>query len=292
MNRFLNMNTDGLAETHRSFVNSWECDENRHWNVQFYMRAFQQASEMFAVLQQDSNQGSATARIRHIRYHRELAEARLVHVCSGVVGEGPMSGRVVHFLHDSESGALAATALDLPQAADVRAGKVAHDLISPAMPRGIADDEHKPVDVLSLSAKGRAIASHYSICQAPETGADGQMAAQAIVSRFTDAAPAMWTHAGITAGWLAQTGQGRVAVEMKLTRFAPITAGNALVQHSWISAMSARTISVRHQITDAASGLALAAGEACGVVMDLTTRRATKIPDAALERFANWCDAD
>ena len=33
----------GFVESHRSFVNTWECDDNAHMNVQFYFKRFDEA---------------------------------------------------------------------------------------------------------------------------------------------------------------------------------------------------------------------------------------------------------
>ena len=37
-------------ETLKSYVNTWECDENDHLNVQFYFRFFEDAAGHFQLL--------------------------------------------------------------------------------------------------------------------------------------------------------------------------------------------------------------------------------------------------
>ncbi|MEZ5871644.1 MAG: thioesterase family protein [Nitratireductor sp.] len=274
-----------LPVTHRSFVNTWECDENRHMNVQFYFRAFQQASEVLAVTRGSNNPASRTAIVRHVRYHRELLEGRPIIVRSGLVTVGEFAGSILHLLEDAETGMLAATALDQPGYKTGDITPASQQDCEKAMPRGIASGALGPVDTSELIASGRALATHAAIVRNFETGPDGDLLANAIISRFTDGAPHVWTHAGIATKWLSQTNHGRVAVEMKLTRLAPAAAGCALELVSWVGDMGEKTFSIRHQLQDMQSGEAVASGEVRCLVMNLTTRRAVPVPQFAREAF-------
>ena len=270
-----------LVTTHRSFVNTWECDENGHWNVQFYTRAFQQAAEMLAVRTGQANPGARSAICRHIRYHRELHAARSLVVRSGLIGTGPMAGAIVHRLEDNETGMLSATAIDHP---GYRLGDLPladPEEIDDALPRGINAGPHEPADTAALLADETAIESHYSIAADREMGTDGELADEQILSRFTDSAGHIWTHIGFTGEWLAQHGLGRVAVEMKVTRFAPIRSGEPLVLVSWLAERAAKTMLIQHQLNNVGTGKPLAGGLVRALMMDLETRRAVALPDGA-----------
>lgn len=275
-----------FVETYRGFVNTWDCDENAHMNVQFYFRAFQEASEIFALQATGANPGARTAILRHVRYHRELHVARSTVVRSAVVGDGEAAGSVVHLMHDAENGELAATALDQPgyRIADPA---ICHQRdVEAAMPRGVEYGPSTPVDTRALLESGRAMVTSRSMARIGETGTDGDMLSNAIVSRLTDAASHLWTYAGITTEWLTGTMHGRVAVETKLTRFARIEAGTALVLVSWVEAMDGKTFLIRHQLESQQTGEALADAQIRCLVMNLETRRAVPLPPAAHEAFA------
>lgn len=274
-----------LPVTHRSFVNSWECDENRHLNVQFYYRAFQQASEVLALVGTGANPGARTAIVRHVRYHRELLEGRPIVVRSGRVCEGEFAGSILHLLEDGESGTLAATALDQPGYKISDVATATRDMWAPALPRGVAGGPLGPVDTAELLRSGRAIMTHAAVVRNFETGPDGDLLANAIISRFTDGAPHVWTHAGIATQWLGETNHGRVAVEMKLTRLARSAEGRALSLISWIGDMGEKTFSIRHQLQDMVSSQVIASGEVRCLVMDLASRRAVPVPRFALDAF-------
>lgn len=269
----------GWITTHRSFVNNWERDENDHWNVQFYFRAFQQASEIFAVQAGEQNPASASALCRHIRFHRELRAAQSLSVKSALVANGAFAGRIVHRLEDSQTGQLAATALDQAGYDTNALPAVEGSETSEATPRGVAPEPGEPVDPAPLLQDGTAFQSHYSVVTAAETGIDGELTANGICSRLTDSAPHVWHHAGLTGEWLEKNNCGRVAVEFKMTRFTGIPAGTPIVILSWIPLIEEKTMLLRHQLQNMTTGETLAGAEVRALIMDLTARKAVPIPD-------------
>jgi len=278
--------SDGYTETFRSFVNTWECDENAHMNVQFYFRAFQQASEVFALMAGRPNPGAASAIVRHVRYHRELRAAHGYHVRSALLGEGAAAGGVVHLLCDSENGSLAATALDQPGYRTGFPVPVGEAAARPALPRGLPWGPTLPADTAGLLARGLARIVHRSVLRVAETGFDGDMLSEAAISRFTDGVPHSWADLGLSSAWLAANGFGRVAVEMKLTRLEKAEAGRPLRLVTWIPLVEEKTFVIRHQIEDLVTGRVVAAGEVRSLVMDLSTRRAVPVPDFVRQAFA------
>ncbi len=275
-----------FAETYRGFVNTWDCDENAHMNVQFYFRAFQEASEIFALQATRANPGARTAILRHVRYHRELHVARSTVVRSAILGDGEAAGSVVHLMHDADSGELAATALDQPGYRIADPATCRQGDVEAAMPRGVEYGPAAPVDTNARLEAGRAMVTNRSIARTSDMGTDGDMLSNAIVSRLTDAAAHIWTFAGITTEWLTGTMHGRVAVETKLTRFGRIEAGMALKLVSWVEAMEGKTFLIRHQLESQQTGEALADAQIRCLVMNLETRRAVPLPQAAHEAFA------
>jgi acyl-CoA thioesterase FadM len=54
-------------ETYRGVVQPWECDRNNHWNVRFYIRAFQMASEALAIAITGGHDDNASGVIQGVR---------------------------------------------------------------------------------------------------------------------------------------------------------------------------------------------------------------------------------
>lgn len=99
-------------ETLLSFVNTWECDENDHLNVQFYFSKFEEADRQFRMLTGFSEALVGARRVRHVRYHAELVAASLITVKSYVAFDGPHMLSVVHEMIEGSTGEICATAID------------------------------------------------------------------------------------------------------------------------------------------------------------------------------------
>jgi acyl-CoA thioester hydrolase len=274
------------VETFRSTVNTWECDENAHMNVQFYFRAFEQASEIFAVLGGGAVPALQRARVRHVRYHRELHAGRRFEISSAQIRSGEHTGLIAHWMRDSESGAVAATALDRPAIPfSGAAATVDPEPADPVLPRGIGPDPTTARETATLLASGQAITVHRAMLRREETDLQGEMLSSAIISRFTDGVPHLWAHLGMNSDWLDAHGLGRVAVEMKLTRLRPAAEGMPLALVSWPQEVGEKTMLLRHQLEILGSGEAVAAGEVRCLLLNLKTRRAAALPEMARQRF-------
>lgn len=268
---------NGPIETHRSFVNTWECDENAHMNVQFYLRRFDEAARIFSA-RLGGRADAPLPRTRHVRFHAELPAAATTRILSGIVDGGPVGGHAVHLLENMETGVLAATALDAPPGLDGPA--LPPSAAERALPRGFSGAPaapRAPADILA----GGGLASGWSIAQPAECDAWGNMLEQFHVGRFSDAAPHVWEHGGVAIAWLRKMKYGRVALEMKITHHQPARTGDALALHSLPSAVSAKAFALRHELTRLADGAAIATGEVIAVVMDLATRKTVHLPEGA-----------
>ncbi|MEM7462737.1 MAG: thioesterase family protein [Pseudomonadota bacterium] len=272
-----------LSETYRSFVNTWECDENSHWNVQYYFRAFQQAREVFLA---EASPGTirTAPELFHVRYLRELPAAQSILVKSGVIEGGSHDGWLVHLMENPETGELSATCLDNFRADDTFSARIDHTEIDGAMPRGLTVEAPEPMGIEALLASGNAIVSHKSVVRPFETDHEGNILFHAIVSRFTDCASHVWNHVGLTTNWLEQNDCGRVAVETKLTRIGSAPAGSAIRIVSSVTDLAEKSFAIVHQLEDMRSGKPVALGEVRCVVMDLRTRKVIALPEI-MSRF-------
>jgi len=101
-----------FIETHRSFINAWECDENDHLNVQFYFKRFAEAAEVFAVTTGGERNSHSLPKSRHVRYLRELRDNASIAIKSALIGDGEMAGCVIHLLENLDENTVSATSVD------------------------------------------------------------------------------------------------------------------------------------------------------------------------------------
>lgn len=272
-----------FAETHRSFVNTWECDENQHMNVQFYAKRFEEARRVFEVVAAGDT-SAAPVRDRHIRYHAELHAGATTVTRSAVISDGARAGSVVHLLHHAETGRLSATALESAGAGFSADFRVAESEVGAALPRSVEAEPLRPLSARHLVSHG-GLATNFSIAAANDCDAEGRLTARAIVGRFSDGAPHGWKASGVDVNWLLENGLGRVAVEMKITRHGECRPGDALALYTMPAASSGKTVTLHHELVRLSDGLPLATGKVVALILDLSTRRPTALPEAVVAKL-------
>lgn len=264
-----------MRETYRGFVNTWECDENDHVNVQFYFDRFEIAARAAAALSSGRYE-AVRLRVRHVRYHKECQAADLlVGESAGVAGR---SATVQHRLLNAETGALLATALDLYDGAAWGLSEIPLD--PHGAPRGLAEGyDGEARDDAALEAAGYPV-TYRGLVRPGEVCAAGAMSDRHFIARVTDAVAHAWTNAGVTGSFLADNGYGRVAVEMKLSIAERPTAGTLLHVRSALIAVTRSTLTFRHLLIDTAARRPFAVVSVAALIMDHRTRRAIRLPDA------------
>lgn len=280
-----------MFETLKSFVNTWECDENNHLNVQFYFERFDDADRHFRLQAGLGDNLVGRHLSRHVRYHRECHVGGLQVVRSAVYEAGADFIVFVHVLYDVGTGSISATALDRYQLLRSVPDEVAEALPSPpqaetlaARPRSFVGP-HPALDVTARSLlESGGLASHYGSAKPAQCDASGNLDSRSIIAMMSNAAAHVWQAAPMTRAWLDENGFGRVAVEMRLTLGDPIAAGTLTrVITKWASA-ERTTFTFRHHLIDAETGTCLAIVDNAALVMDLETRKA--VPLSASHREA------
>lgn len=272
--------TSHFHETHRAFVNTWECDENVHMNVQFYLKRFDEAARFFAWESSGADLLTALPPTRHVRFHSELRVAQSTVIGSTTIADGAYAGWTVHEMRENDTGRLCATALDAPGAFG-GPSTVGSDAIAHALPRSVSAAPAQPFSAHAMLENGAFIA-HRCLLSPNECDATGNMLQQFYVARFTDGAPHVWDHFGIGTKWLNENGLGRVAVELKLTHHQPARAGDGLILFSRALPGSGKTVRLHHELVRAGDHVAIATGEVVALVMDLQTRKSVPLPETAL----------
>ena len=265
-------------ETHRSFVNTWECDENVHLNVQFYWQRFGEASQFFAQLTETEPQRWID---RHVRYHAELGLGANTIVNSSSVADAQC---LLHVLKNGETGALSATSIDrVAKPIGANAFQVS-ELPEEAVPRSLSNASLNPIDVDSVLNDGRGLVTSRTVVTPNECDETGVLLDQYHISRFSDAASHFWQHVGINRIWLQEQNLGTVAVEMKVTRHALPKVGMLLEVVTWLDEVHNKTLSFRHQVQDLKTKEIVLSSSVTALLMDLGKRKAIVLPAKIRER--------
>ena len=267
------MSTPGIS-SHITRVETWECDFNGHWNTRFYTRAFQQASETVAQLGGQPNPGAASVGSRHMRFHRELLSGDPVRVRSAAVEGGRWHGAVVHWLESD--GRLSATALDLPGRTNPHLPRVTEEAIADALPRGLAHDA--PLGQAAAIDGRRA---HLGILRPSAYDHTGALMFDELIRSLTYASYDHHVSLGYTPQFTAETGVGRMVVEIRVTWLGHAPAGAAVCANSWITHVKRQSFASAHHL-ETLRGEPIALVELCLVAVNLESRRATRVPDFLL----------
>lgn len=269
----------GLA-TLTSRVEAWECDFNGHWNTRFYARAFQEAAERVAILDGYGNPGAEALGVRHLRFHRELFAGAPVELSSARVEGGPFADAVVHFLYSE--GRLAATALDRPGMGSFHLPAVDAAVLGSALPRGIADFDP---GLWGLDAAGE-LKTELGIVRPADLDHRGHILFDEMVRRTAYAAHRNVVNMGITPRFMAETGIGRMVVEMRFTAGGRPAAGMPLYAASRLTSLGPRHLESAYCVRDF-GGTAVALVELYMLAVDLQERKVAHFPDDFLERNAD-----
>lgn len=272
-----------LVEVQLGTVNPWSCDNNRHLNFQFYCLEFDHAARWLAFVS-GAGRDRPQPPTRHLRFHSELRAADGYRVASARIADGPQAHALVHWMSDSASGRLCATALDIG-GEPFDCPRVPGAQVAAALPRGIDVDE--PALALSAMAGGGWAPTVRTWVTAEHCAPGGGLAERHFAAMLAGAASHAWARAGLDAGWAQSHGFGRVAVEARLRHFEPARPGDAVVLHSRITAgAGSRSVRLQHHLHRLDDGAAIARADVTGLLIDMQSRRAVPLPESLAARLA------
>lgn len=264
----------GAVLTHRGHVWRWECDRNHHWNTKFYIRAFQQASEILAVSATGRNPGQATAAVRHVRFLKEIGRDASMVVHSARVAGGAHDGAIIHLMSNGDTGRLSATALDRPGYPADAVPAIPYQRLPAPPTRGLADGPHA-----AIPQDGGGDVAEYGPLSAGEFDHAGGWLAQDLLAKTTAASHFLLNRIGFTPEWISRTNRNRMAVETKTTRFGSCGPGDPMRVVAGIGDVRRSTFVTHFRIEHSGTGDVVAVVEQLLVVVDLETRRSVTIPD-------------
>lgn len=288
-----------LLPTARGFVNTWQCDENDHLNVQFFTAFADDASVHLhtALGLGPTALERAGLKVRpvedHIRYHRELRGEDAVDVFSAPVTVE--DGRLVayHEIRNGYDGSLAATirrvtacrgadgsAASWPAAFRDAAQAAAIALPEAAKPRTAGLSGPLPVLTLAGARQAGLREINRSVVQPAECSADGTLLPRFHFARYSDGAGHLWQALGFDRAQMRENHQGTVVVEMRQEYRDPPAMGRPTVVLSGLLNAAGKSLHFGHFMFDAESGAMLGGTEAVAVMFDQKARRAMAIPEA------------
>jgi acyl-CoA thioester hydrolase len=264
-------------QTVRSTVNTWNCDEVGHMNVQFYVAAASDANRAFAVTHGISR--PVTSSRDHVRFHRELRAGDIYSVTSAVSGTGEGGLTLSHLMHNSATGILAATLTsqtDLPVHLETGPYEALNE---EALPRGVPGASSLPHLQLDDQASASLIPIYQGVVHPEHCDETGLMRQQHIMARFSDGAAHLWQHVGFDRDTMIKARRGTVVLEMRLDRLADVRAGTVLIGKSAMVEVMGRVLRFAHFLFDASTGAPVATGEAAAVLLDLDARKTVPFSD-------------
>jgi acyl-CoA thioester hydrolase len=273
-----------LIPTFTTAVNTWQCDENDHLNVQFYTEFGHEAS---AHLLAEFGLGPRAQRavgleVRaasdHVRYLREFREVDPVQVLSAPVEVGDNHLLAYHEIRNPSDGTVAATmrrriVCDRPWPDTFRARADAAIVALPdnARPRSVGKLD-LPDLALGDAAHRGLIDIGRSVIAPAECDERGEFLPHQF-GRYSDGAPLLWNHLGLDRAAMQDRQEGSVVVEMLNHYRRPLLAGDLLVVMSGLAAFTDKLLTFTHFLFEAETGTLAACAEAIGMKLDQKIRK-------------------
>lgn len=268
--------------SYRGSVNSWECDENDHLNVRFYVEKHWQTlvSGLPGLGLTPAKSGDdliGQVAVQHIRF---LQESRLAAPLSGYVGVIAVQADHVDVLTELRQSftddPVSACVHRLPA---VQSSALCHALPPHGAPRGVPDEDipHTSLPLSALDEYGFHTIG-MGVIAADECTPRGLLQVHNYMGRISDSMPHLWGLLRAERGEL-NADEGGAVLEYRLRYHRPLRQGQRFSVRSGVSAVSAKVQQFSHLIFDRDSGELCTSAQAAGVRMDLVERRAKVLSD-------------
>jgi acyl-CoA thioester hydrolase len=286
-----------MIEVARSSVQTWECDQMGHMNVQFYVaKADEGLTALGAALglsprSQRSNFAALFPREHHIRFHREMRPGTPFAMHGGVVDTRTEGLILYEEMRNVATSGVAATfvtlaewcevetrgGLPLPVNAIAKAAMLSIEVPAHGAPRGLDMQPARPSPLLGDADAMNLVTTFRGTVLPEHCDATGYLTPRHYMGRVSDAIPNLIVQ---TSGQDRSTGRtGGAALEYRFVYRIPAREGDLLVLKSGLKSVSSKTYVWCHWLFDGESGECFATAEAVAVAMDLATRKAIEIPD-------------
>jgi acyl-CoA thioester hydrolase len=279
-----------LIPTFSTAVNTWQCDENDHLNVQFYTEFAHEASaHLLARLgfgpRAQSAAGATTAALDdHVRYLREFRVVEPVEVHSAPVEVGERHLVAYHEVRNPAGGHVAATikrriacSEKWPAEFRARAEAAIVELPHAAKPRSVGKLDLPDLTLARAAEIGLVEVGRTQITP-DECDERGEFLPRHHFGRYSDGAPVLWNHLGFDRAAMQERQEGSVVVEMLNHYRRPLQAGDLAVVMSGLATFTDKTITFTHFLFEAETGTLAACAEAVGMKFDQKIRKIMTFP--------------
>jgi acyl-CoA thioester hydrolase len=295
-------------EVWRGGVNTWECDENGHMNVRFYIaRVMEGMVGLAAALGMPKAYApgaGATLLLRehHIRFLREARPPGLLHMRAGVISIDETEARVLLVLYHTLTGQPAASfvsrighvtsvdarAFPWPRQTRERAERLTVEIPSYAAARSI---DLAPVESQASLERAKALGLTPIGMGAIGIGdcdPFGRMRAEQLIGRISDGVPqlvAQFREIMASSNPTPPKRPGGAVLEYRLVYLELPRAGDRVAIYSGLAGVNSRTQHLVHWMLDPESGRPLGVGLGVAAPLDLDTRKMVPISPEAIERL-------
>jgi acyl-CoA thioester hydrolase len=269
-----------MQEVWRGNVNAWECDENAHLNVRFWLAKAHEALQILADLS-----GLAVSEgDEHIRFLREARAGASLYGVGGLVDLDVHGSGLYVELRISETDEVCMTitrvlrAVPETAALDPTPSQARVEMPAHGHPRGLTLDPPRPsatrreAEELGLRRVGlRRLGGDY-------VAGDGLVRRDAVIGLISDSIGNL--HAFDQAGMdpRGDTGVGGVALEYRLAYRTRPAAGAQIEIWSGPRAFGEKVMTLVHWHVEARTGAVWATCESVTAFFDLTRRKLIPIP--------------
>jgi acyl-CoA thioester hydrolase len=297
------------VEIWRGGVNTWECDENGHMNVRFFMvRAMEGLITLAAELglpHAFAPHAGATLLVRehHIRFMREAHENAALHMLGGVISISESEAWLLQLLIHSHSGEIAASFQTRVAHATPREGRAfpwskrtleLAESLKVAVPemakeRSVSLEPFTPTASLER-AKALGL-RRIGLGGVIPTDCDifGRGRPDLFIGRVSDGIAGLilpYREAIIRHADTPPARVGGAVLEYRIAYLDWPRAGDRFELRSGFMGATNRTMRLAHWMLDAETGAALATSEAVAITMDLDARKIVPITEAAQAALA------
>ncbi len=292
------------VEVWRGGINTWECDENGHMNVRFYVvKAMEALAGLAAALGMPrayapNTNATLMVREQHIRFRREAHPGAALHMRGAVLEMGETDARLLLVLYHSNSGEPAATYQTVVSHVTPRGGRpfpwssAARDqaaalTVAPPEVAAARSVDLGPFQTTASLARADELALvtlGAGTILAHDCDVFGRMAVEQFIGRVSDGISRITHHIrGQIRAAAADYPErvGGAVLEYRLVQLAWPRAGDHVVLKSGLAGVTDRTQRMVHWMLDPFSGGVWGVAEAVAVTLDLDTRKIVPVSASA-----------
>lgn len=267
-------------------MNRWECDENDHMNVRFFLQKhWETLAAGNSSMAHDQEDILDAIRIHHLRFHQE---ARLATPLSGYFSVLPQSDghlRLLTELRQSFTQEVLSTSiheLDMPDSG-LPAGIASRTLDAHAAPRGVQSGTSKftQVEYDDLQTRGFALIGTGRI-DGSECDSNGRLMPYRYMGRLSDSMPHLW--GAVHEKGVLDENEGGAVLEYRLEYFKGLRADDCYEIWSGLHGVGTKLQEFIHLVFNGSHELAMAA-EAVGVRLDLNARKSKVLSPGVIEQM-------